>query len=99
MALMEEVLLQLDFSPREISEQISFLNPEELLPQENKVKFVSASFLEKIWKDYYKDEIHFYKKCYEIIQNLSERQFKKILGEQGLSIQKKVMTAKKAILV
>ncbi|MBP9887250.1 MAG: hypothetical protein KBF93_13190 [Leptospiraceae bacterium] len=99
MALMEEVLLQLDFSPREISEQISFLNPEELLPQEKKVKFVSASFLEKIWKDYYKDEIHFYKKCYEIIQNLSERQFKKILGEQGLSIQKKVMTAKKAILL
>lgn len=99
MALMEEVLLQLDFNPREISEQVSFLRPEELLAEEKKVKFVSPRFLEKIWKDYYKDEISFYKKCYEIVKTISEREFKKILGEQGLNIQKKVMTAKKAILL
>lgn len=97
MALMEESLLQLDFTPMEISEQLSFLNPTELLPQEQKVKFVSPKFLEKIWKEYYGNEISFYKKCFEIVSNLSERQFKKILGEQGISIQKKLLTAQKAI--
>lgn len=99
MALMEEAMLKLDFTPNEISEQVGFLNRTKLFYKEKPAPFLSEEFSRKIWKGYFGEEVIFYKRCYDIVSNFSSYQFKKALGETGIALQKKVMTAKKAVLL
>ncbi len=99
MALLEEALLQFKFTPIEISEQIRFLNPEKENRSFQKQEFLSEDFYKSIWKNYFGKEEDFYKECYKKIKSFSKKDFKRILGKQGLEIEKKVMTAKKAVLL
>lgn len=98
MALMEEVLLKLKFSPLEISEQTHYLNRTKLLPKEKPPLYFSEEYSKTIWKGYYPDQTGFYKKCYQIVSDFSPYQFKKALGEMGLSIQKELLDAGKEIM-
>jgi Fe-S-cluster containining protein len=99
MALMEEALLQLEFTPMEISDQLSFLNPEGQSSSRKRKQFLTKEFTSKVWKNYFEDQEGFYKKCYEIVANFSEKQFKKALGNPGIVIQNKLMTAKNAVIL
>lgn len=99
MALMEEVLLRFNFTPLEISEQIRFLNPDKENRSFQKIEFLSEEFSQKHWKNYFKREEDFFKDSYNLVKNFSKKDFKKILGQQGLSIEKKVMTAKNEVLL
>ena len=99
MALMEEALLQLDFTPMEISDQLSFLNPEGQSSSRKRKQFLTHEFTREVWKGYLDDQEAFYKQCYEIVANFSEKQFKKALGNPGIVIQKKLMTAKNAVIL
>lgn len=99
MALMEEALLQLDFTPIEISDQLSFLSPDGQSSSRKRKQFLTKEYTTQVWKKHLDDQVGFYKKCYEIVSNFSEKQFKKAMGNPGTVILKKLMTAKNAIIL
>ncbi|AGH95563.1 hypothetical protein [Pseudobdellovibrio exovorus] len=90
MALAEECLVQMGFSPRDISDQLEFLNKREFEAEETEQKQISPAIDKSLWIGY-DDKISFYKKCFAIVKNLDRNQFKEILGPQGLSLEKEVV--------
>ena len=90
MALAEECLVQLDFSPRDLSNQLVYLNKREFDLEETEQKCLSVSTDKELWNGY-ADKYDFYKKCYSIVQKIDRNQFKEIMGEQGLGLEKEVI--------
>jgi hypothetical protein len=90
MALAEECLVQLDFSPRDLSDQLFYLNKREFDQDETAQKALTFEQDKKLWNGY-DDHVAFYKKCFAIVQKLDRNQFKEILGEQGLSLEEEVL--------
>ena len=70
MALAEECLVQMGFSPRDISDQLEFLNKREFEAEETEQKQISPAIDKSLWIGY-DDKISFYKKCFAIVKNLS----------------------------
>lgn len=90
MALAEECLMQLDFSPRDLSDQLLFLNKREFEPEETEQKCLALETDKRLWNGYV-NKIDFYKKCYAIVRKIDRSQFKEILGRQGLELEKEVI--------
>lgn len=90
MALAEECLVQLDFSPRDLSDQLLYLNKREFEPNEIEQQSLSVEEDKKLWNGY-ADKSEFYKKCFAIVQKIDRSQFKEILGTQGLELEKEVV--------
>ncbi|MFN3453486.1 MAG: hypothetical protein ACK41T_00900 [Pseudobdellovibrio sp.] len=89
MALAEDCLVMKDFSPRDISDQLFFLNKTEFNKSEIKQKTIS----EKDWRLYwngYSDPVSFYISCYDLVKKQKRSSFKEIIGEQGLKLEKNV---------
>lgn len=90
MALAEECLVQLDFSPRDLSDQLLYLNKREFEPDEVEQQSLTLEEDKRLWNGYL-DKAEFYKKCFAIVQKIDRSQFKEILGEQGLELEKEVV--------
>lgn len=90
MALAEECLVQLDFSPRDLSDQLFYLNKREFENDEVEQKNLPAAQDKLLWNGY-TDKIEFYKKCFAIVQKLDRNQFKEVIGQQGLELEKEVI--------
>lgn len=90
MALAEECLVRLDFSPRDLSDQLLYLNKREFEPEETEQNCLSFAVDKKLWNGY-SDKTEFYKKCFAIVQKTTRNQFKEILGTQGLELEKEVI--------
>lgn len=90
MALAEECLVTLDFSPRDISEQLMYLNRREFEANEESKTKLEPEEYKKIWIGY-NESISFYKKCYEHVKSISRKQMKEILGQQGLELENEVI--------
>ena len=90
MALAEECLVQLDFSPRDLSDQLMYLNKHDFDGLEQTQKVIAPDIDKKLWNGY-DDKIEFYKKCFSLIEKLDRKQFKEILGNQGLQLEEEVI--------
>jgi len=90
MALAEECLVQMDFSPRDLSDQLLYLNKRDFEVDEVAQKTILAGEMKKLWNGY-ADPVAFYKKCFAIVQKIDRNQFKEILGPQGLGLEKEVL--------
>ncbi len=90
MALAEECLVQLDFSPRDLSDQLFYLNKHDFDADEVAQKFIEPKVMKSLWNGY-ADLAEFYKKCFAITQKIDRNQFKEIIGEQGLSLEEEVI--------
>lgn len=90
MALAEECLVQLDFSPRDLSNQLQYLNKREFESEEVEQKCLTVDVDKTLWNGY-TDKPDFYKKCFAIVQKIDRSQFKEILGRQGLDLEKEVI--------
>lgn len=89
MALAEECLVQLDFSPRDISDQLMYLNKREFEASEVEQDILPDKEDLLIWNAYH-DKYAFYKKCYEIVKNMDKKHFKEVLGNQGAELEYEV---------
>lgn len=78
MALAEEVLVYSDYSPRELSSQLEYLdgNRETLTP----------TTYEKIWKHHLNKEEEFYINSAKFVNDLPKTQISDIKGELGISL-------------
>ncbi len=90
MALAEECLVQTDFSPRDISDQLMYLNKREFSFTEQTQKSIEPNVDKVLWNGY-DDKFQYYQKCFAIIQKIDRNQFKEILGQQGLELEKEVI--------
>lgn len=87
MLLMEEALVHLDFSPRDVSEQIQYLNRKKGSVTELKTHRLPVATFNKIWKDRVKDPEGFYIRCHDFVQGFSKKDFVESAGELGLQIK------------
>jgi Fe-S-cluster containining protein len=92
MALAEDCLVMKDFSPRDISDQLVFLNKKDFNHLEKNKTYLTDAELKPFWNGY-KDQIDFYISCYELVKKQNRRSFKEIIGEQGLKLEKNVIQA------
>lgn len=90
MSLAEDCLVMKDFSPRDISDQLVFLNKKDFTATEKKMKSLTEAELKPYWNGY-KDAAEFYLSCYELVQKQNRTTFKEIIGEQGLKLEKRVL--------
>ncbi len=83
MCLAEEALVHLDFSPRQVSEQLDVMVPLK------RVKEIPTATRRRLWNGYQSEE--FYLKAADWVQNLTRDQMPEILGDMGLKKQNKVI--------
>lgn len=90
MALAEECLVQLDFSPRDMSDQLMYLNKHDFNGVEQSQLIIAPDIDRKLWNGY-EDKFEFYKKSFALISKLDRKQFKEIIGQQGLQLEEEVI--------
>jgi hypothetical protein len=91
MLLMEEALVHLDFSPREVSKQVGYLDRHEGTASELKTHRMDKSAFQGHWKDRVQDPEGFYIKTYEFVKAFSRKDYLESLGETGQKIQSQLL--------
>ncbi|MES3038412.1 MAG: hypothetical protein V4736_10950 [Bdellovibrionota bacterium] len=91
MALMEEALVQLDFSPRQISDMLDFINRKEGDPAEMESLYLPEKKARALWNGYFDDQEGFYLKCLEITEKLDRNTFEDALGNMGKKIERTLL--------
>lgn len=87
LALLEEALAMLDFSPRQVMTLLDYHNRFEGTAAEIKTRVIPEKTSRELWNGYYEDQEGFYKKAYEIVANLDKKAFHELIGEQGQSLE------------
>jgi Fe-S-cluster containining protein len=87
MAVMEEVLVHLDFSPRQISECLQYLNRQEGSATELKSHGLPEAKARKLWNGYYDEQEDFFRQTYKMAQSLTPKNFREAIGELGEEIE------------
>jgi len=93
MALMEESLVMLDFSPRQISDLLGYLNRQEATKLEMKSAVMPEKKARKLWNGYFDDQEGFFKKSFQIVAELDRKAFKELLGETGQQLEGRLRKA------
>lgn len=93
MALMEEALVMLDFSPRQTSTLISYLNRESGTKKEAKSWVIPEPLAKELWNGYYNEQVDFYIKSYNIAANLNKKSLNELLGQHGKLLEEKTLKA------
>ncbi len=96
MSLAEDNLVNLDFSPREISSQLAYLNMKEWSASQKKQRALEKNEYKKLWNGY-TSEVDFYKRCFELVKSRNRNYFLELLGAQGVKLEKKVISVGKVI--
>lgn len=91
MALMEEALIRLDFSPRQISQNLTYLNREEGTVQETRSWSLPKKRAMLLWRDYFSDQEGFFIKCFELVRTFAKKDFGEMMGEQGMVLTDKLL--------
>lgn len=92
MALAEEALVNLDFSPRQVNQQIAYLNREQGTVAEKRSWVLPEAKFRDLWNFYDEDIEGFYKKTFEIAANLDKKSFRELLGETGRQLEKSLLS-------
>lgn len=92
MALMEEALVYLDFSPRRVNEMTDFLNRQEFNKRETRQWKITEEKFQYFWNAY-KDPIEFYKKSYQIVTEFDRKHLKEVLGQVEVELLEKLCQA------
>lgn len=81
LSVMEECLVQLDFSPRQLSELLPLIDRQTHMMHRRLPAITPAEF-KKMW-NHYDDPAEFFRKCYRIAAALSPREIREVVGEAG----------------
>jgi Fe-S-cluster containining protein len=90
MALLEEALIRLDFSPRQISDQLDYLNRKTASAAEEKSWILPEKKARFLWNGYFDEQELFFKKTLEIVTKFDRKDFNEALGDLGLKILDRV---------
>ncbi len=98
LALLEEALVMLDFSPRQTMELLDYHNRYDGTAAEKKSWFMTEKKARELWNGYYDDQEGFYKKCYDLVVNLDKKAFHELIGEQGQNLEEELFGILPALL-
>jgi len=93
MALMEETLVMLDFSPRQISDLLNYLNRQEATKTELSSQRMPEKKARALWNGYYDDQEGFFRKCFQIAKELDRKGFRELIGEPGQQLENRLRKA------
>jgi len=97
MALMEEALVHLDFSPRQISECLDYFNRFEGSKKELKSDSLDIVTSKKLWNGYFDEQKDFFVKTYRLVKDLDKKQFDEAMGLQGEELTEKLFKKMKSL--
>lgn len=81
LSVMEECLVQLDFSPRQLSELLPLIDRQTHL-ERRALPAITPQESRRMW-NHYDDPAEFFRKCHRIAQGLTKKDLREILGESG----------------
>ena len=90
MALIEEALVQLDFSPRQVNDCLDFVKRHEGKGWELTDSVVPFDVAVKLWNGYYNEQEEFYQKTYEFVRSFDKASLEETMGEMGKNIENKL---------
>jgi hypothetical protein len=94
MVLCEEALVHLDFSPRQISDLLSYINRLEATTQaELKSDSLNLKKAKELWNGYFDDQAGFYIKTLEVVQSFDRKQMLEAMGDLGMNLTAQMMKA------
>lgn len=91
MALMEEALVHLDFSPRQTNHLIEYLNRDKATQAERKTWILPQEKFRDLWNGYHTDIETFYKKTFDIVTKINRKGFQELTGELGKTLEKNLL--------
>jgi hypothetical protein len=83
MSLMEEALVELDFSPRQVSDLLGYMNRTSATKPELKSWVLPEKQFKQLWNGYDQDIEGFYQKTLNWVESLTESEFYQSIGEVG----------------
>lgn len=83
MALMEEALVHMGYSARDLSDFLYYINRDQAKNSELKQDAIESKKYQKLWKDYFGQERQLYVKCFEFVKNLKKGDFREMMGDMG----------------
>lgn len=92
LALLEEALVMLDFSPRQIMDLLDYHNRTQGTSIEKKSWVLPEKKARELWNGYYDEQENFFKKCHDVVENMNKKYFHELLGEQGQSLEEDLFT-------
>lgn len=95
LSVMEECLVQLDFSPRQMSELLPLIDRQTHL-EHRKLPPVTPEEYRRIWNHYDSPE-EFFRKCYRIASGLKPKDLRELLGESGERALQKVQARRQKL--
>lgn len=98
MALMEEVLVQNGFSPRQISEQLEYINRDYATPGELKSSRLPLSRFKYFWQDRSEPIEDFFIHCFHSVEKIDKTEFHESLGELGRSLESRLKDSAKKLV-
>ena len=90
MSLAEDNLVVLDFSPREISSQLAYLNMKEWSASQKKQRALDKNEYKKLWNGYFDEQKDFFVKTYLFVRDLDRKYFSEAMGFQGEQLTEKL---------
>jgi hypothetical protein len=87
MALMEDVLVHMGFSPRQISDNLEYINRSEGSAQELRSHSLPLEKAKKLWAGYFDNQEEFFRKTYLMVKEFDKKRFREALGEMGADIE------------
>lgn len=97
MALMEEALVHLDFSPRQISDCLEYFNRHEGSEKELKKDSMDLALAKKLWNGYFDNQPEFFVKTYRLVKDLDRKHFNEAMGFQGEELTEKLFKKMKSL--
>lgn len=93
MALAEEALVYLDFSPRQISDLLDYINRYQGTKLELKSDSLELKKAKLLWNGYYEDQPGFFLKTSKIVKDFNRKQFSEAMGELGEKLTDRLIKA------
>ncbi len=87
MAIMEDVLVHMGFSPRQISDCLEYINRQDGSPAEMKSDSLPLAVSKKLWLEHFDNQEEFFRKCYRMVKEFDKKRFREALGEMGADIE------------
>ncbi len=93
MVLCEEALVHLDFSPRQVSDLLGYINRNEGTATELKSDSMSKAQAKSLWNGYFDDQEGFYIKTLEVVKSFDKKQMEESMGDLGYNLTAQIMKA------
>lgn len=98
MALMEDVLVHMDFSPRQISDCLDYINRYEGTALELKSQSLPIEKAKKLWNGYFDEQETFFRKSYQMVKDFDKKRFQEALGDTGAEIEDRLLDQLRALV-